>query len=295
MGTANVCGAGWVVPAKYYREGRQGRVCPEADRRRPLQAGLAGAGHAARFRGLRRLLRARCTSRSSRSSACPSRRRGSRCSSAARPTSSTSSPATWCRTRSRTPKLMLAPVVSGNWWLEFPGFQDPKSPFHDKRVREAISLAIDRDAMNQAECAGLGRVDGNWINDDVEYGIDWPKWEHDVAKAKQLMAEAGYPNGFNYRLADPGAALLLARRAHRLAAPGRSAFAARCRRWSAASIMKRRQGGLKEWPGVQHHPGRRPHRRELGQLVRVAVPLRRLPRRRRASASTTSTPSSTNT
>ena len=67
---------------------------------------------------------------------------------------------------------MLAPVVSGNFWLEFPGFQDPKSPFHDKRVRQAVSLAIDRDAINQAECDGLGRVDGNWINDDVEYGID---------------------------------------------------------------------------------------------------------------------------
>ena len=65
------------------------------------------------------------------------------------------------------PKLMLAPVVSGNFWLEFPGFQDPENPFHDKRVREAISLAIDRDAINQAECAGLGMVDGNWINDDV--------------------------------------------------------------------------------------------------------------------------------
>ncbi|MGH7249031.1 MAG: ABC transporter substrate-binding protein, partial [Pseudomonadota bacterium] len=93
------------------------------------------------------------------------------------------------------PKLMLAPVVSGNWWLEFPGFQDPKSPFHDKRVRQAISLAVDRDAMNQAECDGMGTVDGNWINDDVEYGMPWPKWPHDIKKAKQLMAEAGFPNG----------------------------------------------------------------------------------------------------
>ena len=64
---------------------------------------------------------------------------------------------------------MLAPVVSGNWWLEFPGFQNPSSPFHDKRVRQAISLTIDREAINNAECGGMGVVDGNWINNDVEY------------------------------------------------------------------------------------------------------------------------------
>ena len=40
------------------REGRQGRVCRQADRRRALQARQSGAGHEARFRGVRRLLRA---------------------------------------------------------------------------------------------------------------------------------------------------------------------------------------------------------------------------------------------
>jgi peptide/nickel transport system substrate-binding protein len=37
------------------------------------------------------------------------------------------------------PKLRLAPVVSGNWWLQFPGFQNPSNPFHDKRVRQSIA------------------------------------------------------------------------------------------------------------------------------------------------------------
>src|SRR3989442_8599059 len=43
----------------------------------------------------------------------------------------------------KLPGVMLAPVLSGSWWLEFPGFQDPKSPFRDKRVREAVSLPLD--------------------------------------------------------------------------------------------------------------------------------------------------------
>ena len=118
------------------------------------------------------------------------------------------------------PKLRLAPVVSGNWWLQFPGFQNPSNPFHDKRVRQAISLAVDRDAINDAECGGMGVVDGNWINDDVEYGLKWPKWPRDLAKAKQLMAEAGVSQRVQRRLGDADAELLFARRAHRVAASG---------------------------------------------------------------------------
>ena len=164
-------------------------------------------------------------------------------------------------------KIMLAPVVSGNWWLKFPGFQDPKNPFHDKRVREAISLAINRDAMNQAECAGLGRVDGNWINDDVEYALDWPKWPRDLTKAKKLMAEAGHPNGFTLRLADPCAALLFARRAHHgRNCRARWASAARCRAWNAASTTRGVRGGDEGLAGRQHHLRGCPHRRQFGPI-----------------------------
>src|SRR5437867_11491443 len=66
----------------------------------------------------------------------------------------------------KLPGVTLAPVRSGSWFLEFRGFQDPKSPFRDKGVREALSLAIDRRAMNQGESAGFGKVSGNWINKD---------------------------------------------------------------------------------------------------------------------------------
>ena len=148
------------------------------------------------------------------------------------------------------PKLTLAPVVSGNWWLEFPGFQDPKSLFHDKRVRQAISLAIDRDAINQAECDGMGVVDGNWINNDVEYGLEWPKWEHNVAKAKQLMAEAGFPNGFNVNWVTPVPNYYS--RGERVVAQLQSiGIRSKLQVMERGVFLKRLQGGMTEWPGVQ--------------------------------------------
>ena len=149
----------------------------------------------------------------------------------------------------KDPKLMLAPVLSGNWWLEFPGFTDPKSPFHDKRVRQAISLAIDRDAMNQAECAGKGRVDGNWINDDVEYALDWEKWPHDIAKAKKLMAEAGFPNGFTYDWLTP-APPYYSRGERIIADLQKIGIRGKMQTMERGVYNAKRQAGRKAWPGT---------------------------------------------
>src|SRR6185312_5719157 len=148
------------------------------------------------------------------------------------------------------PKIKLAPVVSGNWWLEFPGFGDPKSPFHDKRVREAISLTIDRDAINNAESGGMGRVDGNWINDDVEYGMEWPKWPHDIAKAKKLMADAGFANGFavDWLTPVPDYYSRGERVVSQLQAIG---IRAKMQTMERGAFLKKMQGGLKAWPGTQ--------------------------------------------
>ena len=150
----------------------------------------------------------------------------------------------------KLPGVMLAPVLSGSWWLEFPGFQDPKNPFRDKRVREAVSLAVDRRAMNQAEAGGLGKPTGNWINDDVQYAIEWPEFPRNVEKAKQLLREAGYPNGFDVDWVTPVPPFYS--RAERIIAQLREiGIRARLQSMERGIYLQRLQGGLKDWPGIQ--------------------------------------------
>ena len=151
----------------------------------------------------------------------------------------------------RNSKLMLAPVLSGSWWLEFPGFlSDPNNPFRDKRVREAVSLAIDRKAINDAESGGMGKVSGNWINNDVEYALEWPEFEFNVAKAKALMTEAGHPNGFkvDWLTVVPNFFSRGERVISQLKAIG---IDTRLQTMERGVYLKKLSTGLKEWPGVQ--------------------------------------------
>ena len=99
----------------------------------------------------------------------------------------------------RTPGLkLIAPSQSnGVFWLDFPDQWDQKSPWHDRRVRLAASLAIDRQALNQAETLGFSKLTGNVIPRAFEFAKPIEAHPYDPAKAKQLLAEAGYPNGFD--------------------------------------------------------------------------------------------------
>src|SRR2546428_8227208 len=64
----------------------------------------------------------------------------------------------------RTPGVKLeAPLLTGAFWLELPEQWDPKSPWHDRRVRLAASHAIDRKPINQAETLGFSRLTGSIV------------------------------------------------------------------------------------------------------------------------------------
>jgi len=97
----------------------------------------------------------------------------------------------------RTPGLRLVAPLLGIFWLDFPDQWDPKSPWADKRVRLAASLAIDRQALNQAETLGLSRPTGSIVPRDFDFALPIDAPPYDPKRAKQLLAEAGYANGFD--------------------------------------------------------------------------------------------------
>jgi len=92
--------------------------------------------------------------------------------------------------------LTLQPVTSVPFWIEFVGYDDPESPFNDKRVREAVAIALNREQINEAETGGGGEAVGQWIPKDWPGALEAEPIEYDVDRAKELMAEAGYADGF---------------------------------------------------------------------------------------------------
>jgi len=94
-------------------------------------------------------------------------------------------------------KLVSRAVAPSVFWLDLPDQWDPKSPWAQLKVRQAASHAIDRQALNQAETLGFSYPSGSLIPRALEFSKFFEPDAYDVPKAKKLMAEAGYPNGFD--------------------------------------------------------------------------------------------------
>jgi peptide/nickel transport system substrate-binding protein len=98
----------------------------------------------------------------------------------------------------RDPRLQIvASRHASITWLEFADQWDPKSPWHDRRLRLAVNHALNRKAINEAACLGYCPPAGVIIPRVMDFALQVEPPAYDPQKAKQLLAEAGYPNGLD--------------------------------------------------------------------------------------------------
>ena len=96
------------------------------------------------------------------------------------------------------PKLRLARTIPpAVWYVEFPEQWNPKSPWADRRVRLAANMALDKQAINEAERLGYSRLTGSIIPSVMDFALRVEPHPYDPTHAKRLLADAGYPNGFD--------------------------------------------------------------------------------------------------
>ncbi len=90
--------------------------------------------------------------------------------------------------------VTLTSAPSGN--IQIMAINNARKPFNDVRVRQALSLAVNRDAVVQGAWFGYATPVGTFLPPNSPYYSPQPT-PYDPAKAKQLLAQAGYPNGFS--------------------------------------------------------------------------------------------------
>ena len=83
------------------------------------------------------------------------------------------------------------------FWIEFPEQWEPTSVWADQRVRLAVNYALDRQAISEATCLGYCPPAGVIIPRLMDYALQVEPPAYNPLKARQLLAEAGYPKGFD--------------------------------------------------------------------------------------------------
>ena len=86
-----------------------------------------------------------------------------------------------------------------SYYVEYLGFNMNVAPFDKKEVREAIALCFDKDSIVTVAVDNIGGTVAGSFAGPLEFGHDdsLTPYPHDVEKAKELLAQAGYPDGFS--------------------------------------------------------------------------------------------------
>jgi peptide/nickel transport system substrate-binding protein len=75
-----------------------------------------------------------------------------------------------------------------------------KEPLSKKEVRQAIAFAVDREEFARVVASGYGTVEPSVVMKQQWFYSPTAKYSYDIQKAKKLLAQAGYPNGFKVKL-----------------------------------------------------------------------------------------------
>ena len=98
------------------------------------------------------------------------------------------------------PGITMSYDMPGNYciWLN-----NEKAPFNNKKVRQAVEYAVNRKEIQEGAFWGLGQLlPGQPFAEDSRFYIPTKVREQNIAKGKQLLAEAGYPNGLKVECAE---------------------------------------------------------------------------------------------
>jgi len=97
-------------------------------------------------------------------------------------------------------KPELEVVAAPSIIVRYLSMNTQQKPFDNPKVRQAINYAINKDAVAKVAFGGYATPADAIVPEGVEYSVKTGVWPYDIAKAKQLLAEAGYPNGFETEL-----------------------------------------------------------------------------------------------
>jgi peptide/nickel transport system substrate-binding protein len=98
----------------------------------------------------------------------------------------------------RDPRMQVVSSKHASiFWIEFTEQWDPKSPWHDPRLRLAANLALDRQQINEAACLGFCPPAGVIVPRVMDFALQAAPPPYDLARARKLLADAGYPNGID--------------------------------------------------------------------------------------------------
>jgi peptide/nickel transport system substrate-binding protein len=98
----------------------------------------------------------------------------------------------------------LATVIGNTELKVVAGMNNARKPFSDKKVRQALMMAVDRAMVVEGAWSGLGTpIGSHYTPNDRGYKDLTGVYPYDVEKAKALLTEAGYPDGFSFTMKAP--------------------------------------------------------------------------------------------